>query len=68
MFQEAVEQNREAIYAILAHTTNNGQKTVSSASGFMISPSIVATVAHVLFRKDNDLHEVCEVIRAPDME
>lgn len=67
MFQEAVRTNREAVYGILCHTTRDGEKSTSNASGFMIAPEIIATVAHVLYREENVFHDLVEVIRAPDI-
>jgi len=67
VFKEAVKKNREAVYGILCHTAHEGEKTAKNASGFMIAPGIVATVAHVLYREEDELHDVIEVIRAPDV-
>jgi len=70
MFSEAVRKNREAVYGILCHTRKGDEHIASKASGFMITPGIVATVAHVLYRSGEDynyFHDLVEVIRAPDI-
>lgn len=67
MFQQAVKNNREAVYGILCHTTRGTEKQAGTASGFMIAPGIIATVAHVLYRNNNEFHDLVEVIRAPDI-
>lgn len=67
MFQQAVKNNREAIYGILCHTTRGTERQAGTASGFMIAPGILATVAHVLYRNKSEFHDLVEVIRAPDV-
>ena len=67
MFQQAIKNNREAIYGILCHTTRGTEKQAGTASGFMIAPGVIATVAHALYRNKNEFHDLVEVIRAPDV-
>jgi len=67
MFQQANAINREAVYGILCHSTRGSEKKAGTASGFMIAPGVLATVAHVLYSEKDDLHDLVEVIRAPDV-
>ena len=67
MFQQAIKNNREAIYGILCHTIRGTEKQAGTASGFMIAPGVIATVAHALYRNKNEFHDLVEVIRAPDV-
>jgi S1-C subfamily serine protease len=67
MFQQAIKNNREAVYGILCHTTRGTDRQAGTASGFMIAPGVIATVAHVLYRNKNEFHDLVEVIRALDV-
>ena len=67
MFQQAIKNNREAVYGILCHSTRRSERSAGTASGFMIAPGIIANVAHVLHRKKEEFHDLVEVIRAPDV-
>jgi len=67
MFQQANAINREAVYGILCHSTRGSEKKAGTASGFMIAPGVLATVAHILYSEKDELHDLVEVIRDPDV-
>jgi S1-C subfamily serine protease len=71
MFQEACRTVRESVYGIKAATPIGiNQMNVSTGTGFMIAPGLLATCAHVIHFECNPSKEVqqkFEVIRAPDI-
>ena len=73
MFQEACRTVRESVYGLVARIKIKKGKRIevacSNGSGFMISPGIIATAAHITHKgnmtKPN--HTEFLVIRAPDI-
>lgn len=71
MFQQACQIIREAVYGVKCVTpTGNNIANVSTGTGFMIAPGVVATAAHVIHLEANSskaVHQNFEVICAPDI-
>lgn len=74
MFQKACQTVRESVYGVVARSKSKKGKRIrfiaTNGSGFMISPGIIATVAHVTHqnsKKDQPNHTELLVIRAPDL-
>ncbi len=70
MFRKATADIREALYGIMARTTQGATTVHNMGSGIMIAPNYVITNAHIL-HTDKDftksIHEKIEVIRSPDI-
>lgn len=71
MFQQACQTIREAVYGVKCATpVENNLANVSTGTGFMIAPGVLATAAHVVHFECNPnktVHKTIEVIRAPDI-
>ena len=74
MFQNACATVRESVYGIVTRTrSKQGKRTrirATNGSGFMISPGIIATAAHITHvdgNKNNPHHQEFLVIRAPEI-
>jgi hypothetical protein len=71
MFQQVCMTIRESIYGVKCATPiGNNQANISTGTGFMIAPSVIAMAAHgVHFENDINkaVHQSFEVIRAPDV-
>jgi S1-C subfamily serine protease len=71
MFQEACRTISESVYGIKGVTSMSlNQANVSTGTGFMIAPGLLATAAHVLHFEANTakkVHQKFDVIRAPDI-
>lgn len=71
MFQEACRTISESVYGIKGVTPISvNQANVSTGTGFMIAPGLLATAAHVLHFEGNtakNVHQKFDVIRAPDI-
>lgn len=70
MFQKACSTVRNAVYGILASTSEGSLDHCTTGTGFMIAPGVIATVAHLVrvgMDPEAEVHEQFEVIRAPDV-
>lgn len=71
MFANACERIRESVYGIMSSSVSSGNQTsISTGTGFMVAPGIVASAAHVMHLKSDHsqpLHSHFRVIRAPDI-
>jgi len=71
MFQQACQTIREAVYGVKCSTLiGKNRANVSTSTGFMISPGVVATVSHGVHVENNfgkAVHQNFEVICARDI-
>lgn len=71
MFQQACQTICEAVYGVKCNTPlGNKRANISTGTGFMIAPGVLATAAHVIhFECDHNkaIHQTFEVIRALDI-
>ena len=71
MFQAACRIFCEAVYGVRGRTPiSTNQANVSTGTGFMIAPGVLATAAHVVhFEGDpiKPVHQSFDVIRGPDI-
>jgi len=71
MFQQACQTIREAVYGVKCSTQiGSNRANVSTSTGFMISPGVVATVSHGMHVENNfnnAIHQKFEVICACDI-
>lgn len=71
MFEQACSEIRNAVYGVLG-TSQIGKNRINYTNGtaFMIAPGILATAAHLVHVEGDPgkpVHQVFEVIRAPDI-
>ena len=71
MFQQACQTIRETVYGVKCSTSiGTNRASVSTSTGFMISPGVVATVSHGVHVENNfskAIHQNFEVICARDI-
>ena len=70
MFQHACSIVRNAVYGILASTSEGDINHHTTGTAFMIAPGVIATVAHLVrvgMELGGEVHEQSEVIRSPDV-
>ena len=70
MFSQATAQIRESLYGIWARTRDGDTMHHSTGTGFMITPGIIVTNAHVIHRRAEEggqMHTELLTIRSPDV-
>ncbi|MCX6648731.1 MAG: serine protease [Candidatus Bathyarchaeota archaeon] len=70
MFSQATAQIRESLYGIWARTRDGDTMHHSTGTGFMITPGVIVTNAHVIHRRADEggqMHAELLTIRSPDV-